>query len=35
MILGCLSGIEAAMTVRGIPYGRDGMQKAVACLAAG
>jgi len=35
MILGCLAGIEAAMTVRGIAYGRDGVQKAVACLAVG
>lgn len=35
MILGCLAGVEAAMTVQGIPFGRDGVQKAVACLAAG
>jgi alanine-glyoxylate transaminase/serine-glyoxylate transaminase/serine-pyruvate transaminase len=35
MILGCLAGIEAAMTVQGIPFGRDGVQKAVACLAEG
>ncbi len=35
MILGCLAGVEAAMTVQGIPFGRDGLQKAVACLAAG
>ncbi len=35
MILGCLAGIEAALLVQGIPYGRDGVQKAVACLAAG
>ncbi len=33
MILGCLAGVEAAMTVQGIPFGRDGVQKAVACLA--
>ena len=33
MILGCLAGIEAAMTVQGIPFGRDGVQKAVECLA--
>ena len=33
MILGCLAGVEAAMTVQGIPFGRDGMQRAVACLA--
>jgi alanine-glyoxylate transaminase/serine-glyoxylate transaminase/serine-pyruvate transaminase len=35
MILGCLGGIEAALTVRGIPFGRNGTQKAVARLAAG
>ena len=35
MILGCLAGIEAALTVQGIPFGRDGMQKAIACLAGG
>jgi len=35
MILGCLAGVEAAMLVQGIPYGRDGLQKAVDCLAAG
>ncbi|MEK7437082.1 MAG: aminotransferase class V-fold PLP-dependent enzyme [Pseudomonadota bacterium] len=35
MILGCLAGIEAAMLVQGIPFGRDGVQKAVDCLAAG
>ena len=34
MILGCLAGVEAAMTVQGVPFGRDGVQKAVACLAA-
>jgi len=34
MILGCLGGVEAAMTVCGIPYGRDGVQKAVEYLAA-
>ena len=34
MILGCLAGIEAAMTVQGIPFGRDGVQRAIACLAA-
>lgn len=33
MILGCLAGVEAAMTVQGIPFGSDGMQKAIACLA--
>jgi alanine-glyoxylate transaminase/serine-glyoxylate transaminase/serine-pyruvate transaminase len=35
MILGCLAGVEAAMTVQGIPFGKDGVQKAVACLAKG
>ncbi|MHB8666886.1 MAG: pyridoxal-phosphate-dependent aminotransferase family protein [Burkholderiales bacterium] len=35
MILGCLAGIEAAMLVQGIPFGRDGVQQAVDCLAAG
>ena len=35
LIPGCLAGIEAATTVRGIPYGRHGVQKAVACLAVG
>ncbi len=34
MILGCLAGIEAAMLVQGIPFGRDGVQRAVASLAA-
>jgi alanine-glyoxylate transaminase/serine-glyoxylate transaminase/serine-pyruvate transaminase len=33
MILGCLGGIEAAMTVLGVPFGPGGVQKAVACLA--
>jgi alanine-glyoxylate transaminase/serine-glyoxylate transaminase/serine-pyruvate transaminase len=35
MILGCLAGVEAALTVQGVPYGRDGTQRAVARLAAG
>ncbi len=35
MILGCLAGVEAAMTVQSIPFGRDGTQKAISCLAAG
>ncbi|HUX24321.1 MAG TPA: aminotransferase class V-fold PLP-dependent enzyme [Burkholderiales bacterium] len=35
MVLGCLGGIEAAMLAQGIPFGRDGLQKAVDCLAAG
>ena len=35
MIIGCLAGIEAAMTVQRIPFGRDGVQQAIACLAKG
>ena len=35
MILGCLAGVEAAMSVQGIPFGRDGVSRAVECLAAG
>lgn len=35
MILGCLAGVEAAMTAQRIPFGRDGVQAAVAALAAG
>ena len=35
MILGCLAGVEAAMLVQGIPFGRDGVRKSVECLAAG
>lgn len=35
MILGCLSGVEAAMRVQGIPFGRDGVAQAVERLAAG
>ena len=35
MILGCLAGVEAALTVTGITYGRGGTQAAVARLAAG
>jgi alanine-glyoxylate transaminase / serine-glyoxylate transaminase / serine-pyruvate transaminase len=33
-ILGALAGIEAAMMVQGIPFGRDGVARAVAALAA-
>jgi alanine-glyoxylate transaminase/serine-glyoxylate transaminase/serine-pyruvate transaminase len=33
MILGCLGGIEAALTVQGIPYGPGGLAAAVTCLA--
>ncbi|VTU15185.1 Soluble hydrogenase 42 kDa subunit [Variovorax sp. SRS16] len=35
MILGCLAGVEAAMTVQRIPYGRGGLERAVARLASG
>ena len=34
MILGCLGGIEAALTVQGIAFGRGGVQRAVEVLAA-
>lgn len=33
MILGCLAGVEAAMRVQGIAFGREGVAKAVASLA--
>ena len=33
MILGCLAGVEAAMQVQGIPFGRGGMEMAIASLA--
>jgi alanine-glyoxylate transaminase/serine-glyoxylate transaminase/serine-pyruvate transaminase len=33
MILGCLAGVEAAMTVQGIPLGEGGVQRAIAVLA--
>jgi alanine-glyoxylate transaminase / serine-glyoxylate transaminase / serine-pyruvate transaminase len=32
-ILGALAGIEAAMTVQGLPFGRDGVARAVSALA--
>jgi alanine-glyoxylate transaminase/serine-glyoxylate transaminase/serine-pyruvate transaminase len=35
MILGCLAGVEAAMLVQGIAFGRDGVRRALDCLAAG
>jgi alanine-glyoxylate transaminase/serine-glyoxylate transaminase/serine-pyruvate transaminase len=35
MVLGALAGVEAAMTVQRIPFGRDGVARAVACLAEG
>ena len=35
MLLGCLAGVEAAMTVQGVAYGRGAMDEAVACLARG
>ena len=33
MILGCLAGVEAALLVQGIPFGRDGVARAVEVLA--
>ena len=33
MVLGCLAGVESAMLVQGIPFGRDGVARAAACLA--
>ena len=33
MILGCLAGVEAAMKVQGIPFGRGGLEMAIASLA--
>ncbi len=33
MVLGCLAGVEAAMRVRGIPHGRNGVEAAIASLA--
>jgi len=33
MILGCLAGVEAAMLDQGIAFGRDGVARAVDCLA--
>lgn len=34
MILGCLAGVESAMLVQGIRFGRDGLARATASLAA-
>src|SRR6185369_12742550 len=33
MILGCLAGVEAALLVQGVPFGRDGVARAAASLA--
>ena len=33
MILGCLAGVEAALTAQAIPFGRDGVARAIECLA--
>ncbi len=33
MVLGCLAGVESAMLVQGVPFGRDGVAQAAACLA--
>ena len=35
MILGCLAGVQAALTVQGVTIGQDGVQRAIACLAEG
>src|SRR5258706_11430726 len=35
MILGCLAGVESAMLVQGIPFGRHGVARAIASLAEG
>jgi alanine-glyoxylate transaminase/serine-glyoxylate transaminase/serine-pyruvate transaminase len=35
MVLGCLAGVEAAMAVQQIPFGRGGLERAIASLAAG
>ena len=35
MILGCLAGVEAAMRLQAIPFGRDGLMRAVECLGGG
>ncbi len=32
MILGCLAGVEAAMSVLGVPYGPGGIERAIASL---
>jgi alanine-glyoxylate transaminase/serine-glyoxylate transaminase/serine-pyruvate transaminase len=34
MVLGCLAGVQAAMQVQGIAYGRGGIEAAIASLAA-
>jgi alanine-glyoxylate transaminase/serine-glyoxylate transaminase/serine-pyruvate transaminase len=34
-VLGCLAGVEAAMTVANIPYGRGGLDAAIARIATG
>ena len=34
MVLGCLGGVEAAMTVQGIPFGAGGVEQAVKSLTA-
>jgi alanine-glyoxylate transaminase/serine-glyoxylate transaminase/serine-pyruvate transaminase len=33
MILGCLAGVESALLALGIPFGRDGLARAAACIA--
>ena len=33
MILGCLAGVEAALLAQGVPFGRDGVSRAIEVLA--
>jgi alanine-glyoxylate transaminase/serine-glyoxylate transaminase/serine-pyruvate transaminase len=33
MILGCLAGVESSLIAQGIACGRDGVSRAIACLA--
>jgi alanine-glyoxylate transaminase / serine-glyoxylate transaminase / serine-pyruvate transaminase len=35
LILGALAGVQAALQVQGIAHGRDGVQRAIDCLAGG
>jgi alanine-glyoxylate transaminase/serine-glyoxylate transaminase/serine-pyruvate transaminase len=35
MVLGCLAAIEATMAVQGVPFGRGGLERAIAVLSAG
>jgi alanine-glyoxylate transaminase / serine-glyoxylate transaminase / serine-pyruvate transaminase len=33
MLLGCLAGVEGALTVMGVPIGREGLHRAIEVLA--